>query len=90
MLQDELEVTQPSTEKENDPEVKCKADANVLTKPVPGTTLKCLDDPSFEFELKPKDTLENANPSNQQPPAKKPAYRVLEGTLIASTYQHLI
>ena len=50
-----------------------------ISKPIPGTTLKCLEDPSFEFEgHKP---VENSTYSSQPPPAKKPAYRVLEGKI---------
>ena len=40
--------------------------------------MKCLDDPSFEFEGNSNHT-ENDVCASQQPPAKKPAYRVLEG-----------
>ena len=48
------------------------------TKSIPGSTLKCLDDPSFEFEGNSIPT-DNDICASQQPPAKKPAYRVLEG-----------
>ena len=40
--------------------------------------MKCLDDPSFEFERNNSPT-DNDVGASQQPPAKKPAYRVLEG-----------
>ena len=50
------------------------------SKPIPGTTLKCLEDPSFEFDN--NTTVENETCANQPPPAKKPAYRVLEGNII--------
>ena len=51
-----------------------------ISKPIPGTTLKCLEDPSFEFDShKP---VENETCTSQPPPAKKPAYRVLEGDIL--------
>ena len=66
------------------------------TKVVPGTTLKCLEDPSFEFEPKqapPKKpsyrvledpTMDDmANP----PAAKKPTYKVLEDPMLTSVYE---
>ena len=63
----ETSSTQPTAESKN------------ISKPIPGTTLKCLEDPSFEFDShKP---VENETCTSQPPPAKKPAYRVLEGKL---------
>lgn len=53
---------------------------HLLFKPIPGTTLKCLEDPSFEFESSAPAETETC--INQPPPAKKPAYRVLEGKFI--------
>ena len=40
-----------------------------------------MEDPSFEFDN--NTTVENETCANQPPPAKKPAYRVLEGNIIA-------
>ena len=56
--------TQPTVESKN------------ISKPIPGTTLKCLEDPSFEFETC----------TSQPPPAKKPAYRVLEGNILSLNF----
>ena len=65
-------------------EVNQISEANVesanVSKPIPGTTLKCLEDPSFEFDGHAAG--ENESCANQPPPAKKPAYRVLEGTFL--------
>ena len=81
--------SQPNEElDENNPECpengpKCPKTSTVeksnISKPVPGTTLKCLEDPSFEFDTNLHKSLSNDSCSNQPPPAKKPAYRVLEG-----------
>jgi hypothetical protein len=64
--------TQPTVESKN------------ISKPIPGTTLKCLEDPSFEFDShKPVD---NETCTSQPPPAKKPAYRVLEGNILSLNF----
>ena len=72
-----LDNVDPSDEK---PGSQAAAESANASKPIPGTTLKCLEDPSFEFESSAP--VETETCINQPPPAKKPAYRVLEGTFI--------
>ena len=55
------------------------AESKNMNKAIPGTTLKCLEDPSFEFDT--HKSLGTESCTNQPPPAKKPAYRVLEGRI---------
>ena len=66
-VSEEKVPTQPTVQSKN------------ISKPIPGTTLKCLEDPSFEFDG--HNTVENETRTSQPPPAKKPAYRVLEGSI---------
>ena len=72
-----LDTVDPSDEK---PGSQAAAESANASKPIPGTTLKCLEDPSFEFESSAPAETETC--INQPPPAKKPAYRVLEGKFI--------
>ena len=72
-----LDTVDPSDEK---PGSQAAAESANASKPIPGTTLKCLEDPSFEFESNAP--VETETCINQPPPAKKPAYRVLEGTFV--------
>ena len=72
-----LDTVNHSDEK---PGSQAAAESANASKPIPGTTLKCLEDPSFEFESNAP--VETETCINQPPPAKKPAYRVLEGTFI--------
>ena len=76
-----LDTVDPSDDK---PGSQAAAESANASKPIPGTTLKCLEDPSFEFESNAP--VETETCINQPPPAKKPAYRVLEGTFVITMF----
>lgn len=67
-------------------------------KQIQGTTLKCLDDPSFEFDSTPKPTqkkpsyrvLEDPYENEKSSPGKankSGGYKVLEDPMMASVYE---
>ncbi|TRY70993.1 hypothetical protein TCAL_02422 [Tigriopus californicus] len=58
------------------------------TKAVPGTSLRCLEDPSFAFDASPKVIPPPEPVAPAQPSPRKPAYRVLEDPMMMSMYDH--
>lgn len=58
------------------------------TRAVPGTSLRCLEDPSFAFDASPKVIPPPQPVATAQPLPRKPAYRVLEDPMMMSMYDH--
>ena len=76
-----LHTEKPSNEKTH---IEAPDELENISKSIPGTTLKCLEDPSFEFDTT-QAPVKAESCTNQSPPAKKPAYRVLEGKTTIKT-----